>query len=157
MIAEGIALYLLSKALFGKKRGGTKPPWPTKPAPGASPLSPSVPVSPSSGPAPKVIIVPPGRGPAVVSVPGEGTAERQTMTAALAAREKLPFDRSYWRPVQKLKASDIATAQSLLPQWRQGGVWFKGEPTWTTRRQFRAVKHGTKRAIEAWEPAPPFS
>lgn len=85
-----------------------------------------------------------------------GAAPSQTEEAAVIARERLPFDRSYWRPKRKLGGAIVTRAKQLLASWRQGGVFFEGPRTFAGRVQFRMVKHSGKKAVEAWEPAPPF-
>jgi len=85
-----------------------------------------------------------------------GRAVPQTEQAAVVARERKPFERAYWRPKRKLTPAVVARARALLPEWTPGGVTFDGPRSFAGRVQFRMTKHGGKKAVEAWEPAPPF-
>lgn len=85
-----------------------------------------------------------------------GRAAPQTQEAALIARERKPYERAYWRPKRKLTPAVVARARALLPEWTPGAVLFDGPRTFADRVQFRMTKHGGKKAVEAWEPAPPF-
>jgi len=87
---------------------------------------------------------------------GPGRAAPQIEEAAVIARERAPYDRSYWRPKRKVTPGVATRAKSLLAQWRQGGIVFDGPRTFAGRVQFRMTQHSGKRAVEAWEPAPPF-
>jgi len=87
---------------------------------------------------------------------GPARAAPQTEAAAVATRERLPYDRTYWRPKRKVPAPVAVRAHELLAQWQPGGVVFDGPRTFAGRVQFRMTKHSGKRAVEAWEPAPPF-
>jgi hypothetical protein len=139
--------------------GAREVPWPTpkmtKPVPG-QPLA-----FPASIPfAPMPYDLPEGYGgtsPPARMRTGPVQAERQTEERAIEAREKSPTRRDYWRPkLRGLTSSDIATAKSLLPQWKPGGFWFSGPRTYAGRRLYLAKVHsGNKRAIEVWEPVPP--
>lgn len=84
------------------------------------------------------------------------TAEPQTEARAVAAREKKPFDRSYWMPAKRVTPEMITKSKALLSTWRKGGYAFDGPRTFAGRRQYRAAMHGTKKAIEVWVPKPPF-
>jgi len=85
-----------------------------------------------------------------------GRAVPQDEEHAMLARERAPFERSYWRPKRKVTALVAARAKALLPEWKQGGVVFDGPRTFSGRVQYRMTKHSGKKAVEAWEPAPPF-
>lgn len=86
----------------------------------------------------------------------EGAAVPQTEEAAVIARERKPFDRTYWRPKRRITSAVAAKAKALLSKWHKGGVYFDGPRSFAGRVQYRMATHGGKKAVEAWEPAPPF-
>lgn len=92
------------------------------------------------------------------NVKREDGSAPQTQGAALVVRERNPFDKSYWMPAKKVTPAEQQKAKSFLDlgMWQKGGVWYDGNRTFAERRQYRAVMHGQKKAIEMWVPKPPF-
>ena len=84
------------------------------------------------------------------------TAEPQTEERAVAAREKKPFDGSYWMVQSRPSPEEVWKANALLKEWQKGRIAFDGPRTFQGRRQYRAVMHGKKKSIEVWRPKPPF-
>jgi len=82
----------------------------------------------------------------------------QTEMAAVVVRKNHPFDNSYWMPAKKASKDEQQKAKSYLDlgMWKKGGVWFDGPNSFAGARQYRAVMHGQKKAIEMWVPKPPF-
>lgn len=154
---ELAALGALAYLLFGHKARATAIPETviraSAPAPNAVPW-------PAATRASTPIVVPGMRGlsmtaPAVVT---HATAVPQNELAALVARERAPFEASYWMPAKKVSPSEAQAAQALLasPTWKNGAVVFGGPATMLGRRQFRAGVANGKKNVTIWQPRPPF-
>lgn len=81
----------------------------------------------------------------------------QTEAAAVEVRKRNPWEKSYWMPVQKPTPAEVQEAQAISKfNWIKNNVSYRGPMTFAGVRQYRAVMHGDKKAVEIWQPRPPF-
>ena len=85
----------------------------------------------------------------------KGQAVSQTEEAAVIARERAP-GKPYWRPRARPSPAEVKAANDMLKYWKNGRIVFAGPRSFSGRRMFLHTKHGPKKAVEVWEPAPPF-
>ena len=176
LLALGAALWLF---LSGKKAdAATAPTTAPKPKPKPKPKPATAPAAATPKPS-EVVIVPntPPASPTSIVWPNEvvpsgprtqnpiatpalhlqSGSSPQTMSAALAVREKQPFDASYWMPVKKATADEVQRANAILKfNWVKGGVTYDGPMTMQGRRQYRAVQSGNRKSVVIYQPKPPF-
>jgi hypothetical protein len=75
-----------------------------------------------------------------------GAAVPQTLSAL---EQSFP---NGWQAAKVVTAQEIATAKSLLPKWKDGGVMFLGPSTMAGRRAYRMTKHPASSAQPAATP-----
>lgn len=154
---DSVLVGLLIGWFFGKKSTPTAPTRPggvTPPTTPTGPNAPGAPATPHQVPwptrEPHVVPTAPGtdeealKRQAAASPTRPATKEEKAaMQSALDQFEKASSGKM--RPKKRPTQAEVARAKQLLAEWRPGGVWSEGVV------QYRASKHGTKKAIEVWE------
>lgn len=114
------------------------------PRPGATPSSPSKAPWPGS-PADAGKSAMKGAAASAAQQAAEATVPEPAGKAAMKGGAAAAAEAAVCKPKSHATPGEVARAKELLASWEPGARWTEGSV------QYRAAKHGSKRAIEVWQ------